>query len=48
MAKWIRSTKYSTQKCPVYYHPTYKFALVKEKYPSPHWCLLKKIEHDEA
>ena len=48
MTAWIRSEKYSTKKCPVYYHPTYEYALVKEKYPRPHWCLLKKIEHDEA
>lgn len=48
MTAQIRSDKFSTKKCPVYYHPTYEYALAKEKYPRPHWCLLKKIEHDEA
>lgn len=48
MTAWIRSEKYSTKKCPVYFHPTYEYALAKQKYSRPHWCLLKKIEHDEA
>ena len=48
MTKWIRSDKYSTKKCPVYFHPTYEYALAKQKYSHPHWCLLKKIEHDET
>lgn len=48
MIKWIRSDKYSTKKSPMYFHPTYEYALIKEKYPLPHWCLLKKIEYDEV
>lgn len=47
MTKWIRSNKFSAKKYPVYYHPTDEYALAKEKYPLPHWVLLKKIEHDE-
>lgn len=35
MTAWIRSEKYSTKKCPVYFHPTYEYALAKEKYPRP-------------
>ena len=48
MTAWIRSKKYSTKKCPVYYHPTYEYALSKQKYPRPHLYLLKKSYHDEG
>lgn len=47
MTKWIRSDKFSSKKFPVYYHPSYEYALAKDRYPRPHWVLLKKIEHDE-
>lgn len=40
MAKWIRSKKYSKKNHPVYFHFSYKYALIKEKYPLDHWCLI--------
>lgn len=43
MIKWIRSEMHSKTNYPVYFHPSRKYALVKEKYPLPHWCLIKKI-----
>ena len=47
MTKWIRSGKYSAKGYPTYFHPTYEYALAKEKFPRAHWCLLKKTECDE-
>ena len=33
MSKWIRSEKYSTPRFPLYFHESFKYALIKEKYP---------------
>lgn len=44
MAKWIRSDKYSKKNYPMYFHSSYKYALVKEKLPCPHWTLIKKLK----
>ena len=40
MTKWIRSERYSKKNHPVYFHSSYKYALIKEKYPLDHWCLV--------
>lgn len=43
MSKWIRSEKYSAPQYPLYFHESYKYALGKEKYPRPHWTLMKVV-----
>lgn len=52
MFKWIRSEKYSSSRFPLYFHESYKYALRKEKYPRPHWALMKvvyiNLENDSA
>lgn len=52
MSKWIRSEKYSAPRYPLYFHESYKYALGKEKYPRPHWALMRvvyiNVENDSA
>lgn len=43
MSKWIRSEKYSAPRYPLYFHESYKYVLGKEKYPRPHWALMKVV-----